>query len=98
MNGRPALSDGRLRLAIPNKGRLAEPAIALLREAGYQFEADDRRLELRGWFVRLAFDHLEMVGVLTVAPVIEERGCRVDVDPRSRRRPREPAQPFHGDR
>ena len=44
MNGRPGLSDGRLRLAIPNKGRLAEPAIALLREAGYQFEADDRRL------------------------------------------------------
>ena len=44
MNGRPGLTDGRLRLAIPNKGRLAEPAIALLREAGYRFEADDRRL------------------------------------------------------
>jgi ATP phosphoribosyltransferase len=44
VNGRPGLSDGRLRLAIPNKGRLAEPAIVLLREAGYQFEADDRRL------------------------------------------------------
>lgn len=38
------LTDGRLRLAIPNKGRLAEPAIALLREAGYRFEADERRL------------------------------------------------------
>jgi len=44
MTVRPGLTDGRLRLAIPNKGRLAEPAIALLREAGYQFEADDRRL------------------------------------------------------
>ncbi len=44
MSVRPALTDGRLRLAIPNKGRLAEPAIALLREAGYLFEADDRRL------------------------------------------------------
>src|SRR3979411_859069 len=44
MNVRPGLIDGRLRLAIPNKGRLAEPAVVLLREAGYQFEADDRRL------------------------------------------------------
>lgn len=39
-----ALTDGRLRLAMPNKGRLAEPAITLLREAGYRFEADERRL------------------------------------------------------
>jgi ATP phosphoribosyltransferase len=38
------LTDGRLRLAVPNKGRLAEPAIVLLREAGYRFESDDRRL------------------------------------------------------
>ena len=38
------LTDGRLRLAVPNKGRLAEPAITLLREAGYRFESDDRRL------------------------------------------------------
>jgi ATP phosphoribosyltransferase len=38
------LVDGRLRLAVPNKGRLAEPAVTLLREAGYRFEADDRRL------------------------------------------------------
>lgn len=44
MKARPALSDGRLRLAVPNKGRLAEPAVALLHEAGYRFEADDRRL------------------------------------------------------
>ena len=38
------LIDGRLRLAVPNKGRLAEPAVTLLKEAGYRFEADDRRL------------------------------------------------------
>ncbi len=36
--------NGRIRLALPNKGRLAEPAVALLREAGYRFETDDRRL------------------------------------------------------
>ncbi len=34
----------RLRLALPNKGRLAEPAVALLRDSGYRFEADERRL------------------------------------------------------
>lgn len=38
------LTDGRLRLAVPNKGRLAEPSLTLLREAGYRFDADDRRL------------------------------------------------------
>jgi ATP phosphoribosyltransferase len=44
VRGRPDLGDGRLRLAVPNKGRLAAPAVALLHEAGYRFEADDRRL------------------------------------------------------
>lgn len=44
MSARANLVDGRLRLAVPNKGRLAEPAVTLLREAGYRFEADDRRL------------------------------------------------------
>jgi len=41
---RSRLIDGRLRLAVPNKGRLAGPAVTLLREAGYRFESDDRRL------------------------------------------------------
>ncbi|MGH7777578.1 MAG: ATP phosphoribosyltransferase [Candidatus Dormibacterales bacterium] len=37
--------DGcRLRLAVPGKGRLAEPALALLREAGFRFEPAARRL------------------------------------------------------
>ncbi|HVM30551.1 MAG TPA: ATP phosphoribosyltransferase [Candidatus Limnocylindrales bacterium] len=38
------LTGGVLRLALPNKGRLAEPAIALLRDAGLDFETADRRL------------------------------------------------------
>ncbi|HVM25724.1 MAG TPA: ATP phosphoribosyltransferase [Candidatus Limnocylindrales bacterium] len=33
-----------LRLALPNKGRLAEPAIDLLRAAGLDFELSERRL------------------------------------------------------
>lgn len=44
MSPRAELRDGRLRLAVPSKGRLAEPAIALLRESGYRFESDERRL------------------------------------------------------
>ncbi len=44
MTSTRGLTDSRLRLAVPNKGRLAEPAITLLREAGYRFESDDRRL------------------------------------------------------
>lgn len=34
----------RLRLAIPNKGRLVEPTIGLLRDAGLTFEAGERSL------------------------------------------------------
>src|SRR5256885_13074427 len=33
-----------LRIAIPNKGTLATPAAAMLREAGYRQRADDRDL------------------------------------------------------
>jgi ATP phosphoribosyltransferase len=89
VNGRPGLTDGRLRLAIPNKGRLAEPAIALLREAGYQFEADDRRLfapcenyPLDLLFVR-AEDIPEYTGDgvvdlgITGSNLVEERGSPV---------------------
>ena len=89
MNGRSGLIDGRLRLAIPNKGRLAEPAIALLREAGYQFEADDRRLfapcenyPLDLLFVR-AEDIPEYTGDgvvdlgITGSNLVEERGSPV---------------------
>ncbi|MGA3058391.1 MAG: ATP phosphoribosyltransferase [Candidatus Limnocylindrales bacterium] len=37
----------RLRLAIPNKGRLVEPTVKLLRDAGLVFEADERALVAR---------------------------------------------------
>lgn len=37
----------RLRLAIPNKGRLVEPTVELLRDAGLVFEAGDRALVAR---------------------------------------------------
>jgi len=37
-------ASGALRLALPNKGRLAEPAVALLRDAGLDFELSERRL------------------------------------------------------
>jgi ATP phosphoribosyltransferase len=37
----------RMRLAIPNKGRLVEPTVSLLRDAGLVFEAGERALEAR---------------------------------------------------
>jgi ATP phosphoribosyltransferase len=37
----------RLRLAIPNKGRLVEPTVALLRDAGLKFEDHERSLVAR---------------------------------------------------
>ena len=36
--------SGRLRLAVPNKGRLVEPTLALLRDAGLEFEDHKRSL------------------------------------------------------
>lgn len=38
------MDSGRLRLAVPNKGRLQEPTIALLRDAGLMFEDGTRAL------------------------------------------------------
>jgi len=38
------LDAKRLRLAVPNKGRLAEPALSLLRHAGLDFEVSERSL------------------------------------------------------
>jgi len=35
---------GQLRIAVPNKGRLAEPSAALLRQAGIRFERTERSL------------------------------------------------------
>jgi ATP phosphoribosyltransferase len=41
------MTQRRLRLAIPNKGRLVEPTVNLLRGAGLVFEAGDRALVAR---------------------------------------------------
>jgi ATP phosphoribosyltransferase len=38
------VTPGRLRLAVPNKGRLLEPTVALLRDAGLTFDARERSL------------------------------------------------------
>ena len=35
-----------LRIALPSKGRMAEPAQRLLRDAGFEFEPDGRRLRV----------------------------------------------------
>src|SRR5918993_2467622 len=37
-------SNGRLTLAVPSKGRMAEPALRLCADAGLSFEATDRSL------------------------------------------------------
>ena len=39
--------DGRLRLAVPNKGRLVEPTLALLHDEGLVFEEHERSLVAR---------------------------------------------------
>src|SRR6188768_1601260 len=40
-------ATGRLRLAIPNKGRMVEPTLRLLHDAGLVFEEHDRSLVAR---------------------------------------------------
>jgi ATP phosphoribosyltransferase len=42
--GAGVAGNGRLRLAVPNKGRLVEPTLALLRDAGLVFEDHERSL------------------------------------------------------
>ena len=61
-------ATGRLRLAIPNKGRMVEPTLRLLHDAGLVFEEHDRSLvalvqnyELDILFVRTN-DVIEFVG------------------------------------
>ncbi len=44
---RTPIIDRRMTLAVPSKGRLVEPALALLRDAGLVFEERDRRLVSR---------------------------------------------------
>lgn len=44
MNAAGLNGEGALRLALPNKGRLSEPSVSLLRDAGLDFELSERRL------------------------------------------------------
>ena len=41
------MGDGTLRLAVPNKGRMREPTLRLLREAGLAFEQTERALSVK---------------------------------------------------
>ena len=52
-----------MRLAVPNKGRLAEPAVELLRNAGLEFELSERRLSatVRNADIELLFVRTEDV-------------------------------------
>ena len=43
----PAIDDRRLRLAVPNKGRMVDPTLRLLHDAGLVFEEHDRSLVAR---------------------------------------------------
>ena len=65
--------NGRVRIALPNKGRLAEPAATLLREAGYGFETDDRRLfaPCRNFPLDLLFVRAEDIPEYTQDGVVE---------------------------
>ncbi len=46
MNSRLPPAAGALKVAVPNKGALSEPAAEMLREAGYLQRADDKELAL----------------------------------------------------
>jgi len=82
----PVVETSLLRLALPNKGRLAEPAVALLRDAGLDFELSERRLtaQARNYELELLFvrtdditeyvaDGLVDVGI-TGRDLVAERG------------------------
>ncbi|MBV9821250.1 MAG: ATP phosphoribosyltransferase, partial [Actinobacteria bacterium] len=43
----PAEVNATLRVAVPNKGSLSEPASGMLREAGYRQRSDSRELVLQ---------------------------------------------------
>ena len=64
MTGRP------LRIAVPNKGRLRQPTIGLLREAGLSFEQSERALSVR---VRNADVELLFVRAEDVVQLVENR-------------------------
>lgn len=78
--------NGALRLAVPNKGRLADPAVELLRNAGLEFELPERRLSaaVRNFDLDLLFARTDDIGEyvadglveigITGADLVAERG------------------------
>lgn len=64
---------GSLRLALPNKGRLAEPAVALLRDAGLDFELSERRLttSARNYPLELLFVRTEDIAEYVADGVVD---------------------------
>lgn len=81
----------RVRIAVPNKGRLEEPSVHLLRQAGLRFERTERSLSVpvadtpfELLFVRtedvpeLVSDGVAALGI-TGLDLVEERGLRVAV-------------------
>ena len=64
---------GALRLAVPNKGRLAEPAVELLRNAGLEFELSERRLSaaVRNADIELLFVRTEDVAEYVADGLVE---------------------------
>jgi ATP phosphoribosyltransferase len=62
-----------MRLAVPNKGRLAEPAIELLRSAGLEFELSERRLSaaVRNADIELLFVRTEDVAEYVADGLVE---------------------------
>ena len=86
----------RLRLAVPNKGRMVEPTLRLLHDAGLVFEEHDRSLvarvqnfDLDILFVRTN-DVIEFVGDgvadlgITGIDLLSETGAELPRDPRAR--------------
>ena len=67
------MADRTLRLAVPNKGRLREPSLRLLREAGLSFEQNERALsvKVRNAGVELLFARAEDVGYMVADGVAD---------------------------
>ncbi len=62
-----------LRIAVPNKGRLKDPAVALLRDAGLMFEKTERALSVRVWnaSIELLFVRTDDIAELLVDGVAD---------------------------
>ncbi len=65
--------NGALRLAVPNKGRLAEPSVELLRSAGLEFELSERRLSaaVRNADIELLFVRTEDIAEYVADGLVE---------------------------